>query len=74
MFFFFRVSIDQHDLHVVATDGTDVIDTTVESVIIGPGERYDFWISTTDPLGTGSYWIRVETTEYFNDTTVGLYY
>ncbi|CAH1789304.1 unnamed protein product, partial [Owenia fusiformis] len=63
MHFAFRVSIDHHPLHIIATDGNHVNTMTVESVIIYGGERYDFWINATDPLGTGVYCVRFETLE-----------
>ena len=70
MTFSFRLSIDNHDLHIIASDGGDVITTKVESLIIASGERYDFWIDASDPIGTGSYWIRAETLERFQNGEV----
>ena len=61
----FSVSIDNHPLHVVATDGADIVTKTVDVIIISPGERYDFWIDATDPEGLGLYWIRAVTMELF---------
>ena len=60
----FSVSIDLHKLHVISTDGSDVTTTPVDSIVIGGGERYDFWIDAVDPTGSGSYWIRVDTLEW----------
>ena len=57
------VSIDKHPLHVVATDGSDIVTTTVDIINIAPGERYDFYIDATDPDGTGLYWMRILTME-----------
>lgn len=59
----FRVSIDGHQLYVVAADGCDVVPLIVDMLIISPGERYDFYIDATDPDNTGNYWIRLETLE-----------
>lgn len=56
-----RVSVDNHTLSIVATDGYDVEPVTVESVIINPGERYDF-ILTADKESS-HYWIRVDSME-----------
>ena len=70
MAFTFRLSIDNHDLHIIASDGGDVITTKVESVMVASGERYDFWIDASDPIGNGSYWIRAETLERFLDDEV----
>ena len=64
MLFMFRLSIDSHPLHVISLDGRDVIERVVESVIVAPGERLDFWIEATDLDLTGLYWIRVENLEY----------
>ena len=64
MTFSFKVSIDHHDLNVIATDGDDIDTVTVQHLIISPGERYDFWIAPTDPAQAGSYWIRLTTLEY----------
>ena len=70
MDFTFRLSIDNHDLHIIASDGGDVVTTKVESVMIASGERYDFWIDASDPIGNGSYWIRAETLERFKNDEV----
>ncbi|CAH1796369.1 unnamed protein product [Owenia fusiformis] len=71
MYYAFRVSIDYHQLHVISTDGNHVITTTVQSVIVYGGERYDFWINATDPLGVGNYWVRFETLErYVQNKTI----
>ena len=70
MTYSFRVSIDQHVLHVISTDGDDVMDTPVESIIIHGGERYDFWVNASDPTEEGLYWIRAENFEYALDKKV----
>ena len=64
MSFAFRLRIDGHMLHVVSVDGADVKECIVESAIVFPGERLDFWIQADDPLRTGKYWIRAENLEY----------
>ena len=45
-------------LTVVATDGCDVQPRMYESIIINPGERYDFIITTNQK--NGDYWIRAD--------------
>ena len=40
----FRISIDEHDLTVIASDGYDVKPRKVESLVINPGERFDFFL------------------------------
>eukprot|EP01060_Flectonema_neradi_P003697 TRINITY_DN1239_c0_g1_i2.p1 TRINITY_DN1239_c0_g1~~TRINITY_DN1239_c0_g1_i2.p1 ORF type:complete len:648 (+),score=118.20 TRINITY_DN1239_c0_g1_i2:76-2019(+) len=54
-----KVSIDQHELIILATDGVDVKPELVESVIIQPGETYDMTVNLNQ--SPDLYWIRVET-------------
>ena len=61
MIFPFRVSVDNHLLTVVAADGFDVQPMTVESIIISPGERFDF-ILTANQIEE-NYWIRADSLE-----------
>lgn len=56
-----RVSVDSHELTVIASDGFDVQPVNAESFIINPGERYDFTIVTNQ--NADNYWIRAETLE-----------
>ncbi|XP_035662672.1 L-ascorbate oxidase-like [Branchiostoma floridae] len=63
MMFPFRVSVDQHELTLIATDGDRILEQTAESFIINTGERYDFYI-TTDQT-PGNYWIRSDTIELY---------
>lgn len=51
-----RVSVDNHEISVVASDGYDIDPWVVESFIIQPGERYDFILDANQP--DGNYWIR----------------
>ena len=51
-----RVSVDNHEILVVATDGYDIDPWMVESLVIQPGERYDFILDANQPYG--NYWIR----------------
>ncbi|XP_055883275.1 uncharacterized protein LOC106072733 isoform X3 [Biomphalaria glabrata] len=57
----FRVSIDEHVLKIVASDGNDLSPVEVESFIINPGERYDFVIEANQT--DKNYWIRAVTLE-----------
>lgn len=57
----FRISIDNHPLTIVASDGFELVPETVESFIINPGERFDFIINTTEIVA--NYWIRAPTLE-----------
>lgn len=56
-----EISIDQHNLTVVSTDGYDIEPLTVDSVIIQPGERYDFILTAEQEVG--NYWIRGQTVQ-----------
>ena len=57
----FRVSVDGHELTVIASDGYDLEPVVAESFIINPGERFDFEIMADQPVG--NYWIRGITLE-----------
>ena len=72
MLYAYKVSVDQHKLTVISTDGFFIQPViNVDYVIVYPGERYDFVLSANqDP--TQYYWIRAETLEV--DTTGGLPY
>lgn len=56
-----RISVDQHPIMVIASDGYDLKPMMVESFIINPGERFDFLINATQSVG--NYWIRGESIE-----------
>ncbi|XP_065673687.1 uncharacterized protein LOC105843944 isoform X3 [Hydra vulgaris] len=56
-----RISVDDHSLEMVASDGYDFQTFTVESFIINPGERYDFILEANRPVG--NYWIRAVSLE-----------
>ena len=62
--FSFMVSVDHHTLNVIAMDGHDIQTYQADYVVLFPGDRFDFWIDASDPLGTGLYWMRFETLEY----------
>ena len=51
-----EVSIDDHPLQVVSTDGQTVVPVTVDKVVMLQGERFDVRVRTDRP---GNYWIRV---------------
>lgn len=64
----FKFSIDDHKLHLMASDGQFVERVTVDYIIIHSGERYDFILRTKEVTGAdGNYWMRAETLEA--DTT-----
>ncbi|XP_078662977.1 uncharacterized protein LOC144906507 [Branchiostoma floridae x Branchiostoma belcheri] len=62
MSYAFRVSIDRHELTMIATDGNRIKDLKAESFIINTGERFDFYISTRNKP-VQNYWLRAETLE-----------
>lgn len=65
MLFSFRFSIDEHTLHVIATDGNDVEAESAQSIIISSGERFDILLKT-DGNPRKNYFIRAETIEVKN--------
>ena len=57
----FRVSVDEHNITVIASDGYDLKSQLVESFVINPGERFDFLLETNQPVK--NYWIRANSME-----------
>ncbi|XP_060566453.1 uncharacterized protein LOC132725369 [Ruditapes philippinarum] len=55
----FRISVDNHVMTVIASDGYDLEPVEAESFVINPGERFDFEITANNDVG--NYWIRGET-------------
>ncbi|CAG2057587.1 unnamed protein product [Timema podura] len=53
-----KVAIEDHSLLVIATDGTPIQPTLVDSIILLPGERYDVVIEAKESHRS-SYWIHV---------------
>lgn len=64
----FRVSVDNHMLSVIESDGYPIKSTLVESFVINPGERFDFIIDANQPIG--NYWIRGKTLEVTPRNTI----
>ena len=56
-----RVSIDDHKLLAIASDGRYFDPVEVDYIIIHTGETYDFLLNATQ--GESEYWIRAETLE-----------
>ncbi|GAB6019581.1 hypothetical protein CHUAL_001150 [Chamberlinius hualienensis] len=52
-----QVSVDNHTMVVIATDGHPVEAIKVESLVIYAGERFDFVIIANQPVD--NYWIRM---------------
>lgn len=57
------LSVDNHKLKVVATDGNEIEPIIVDLIVIHTGERFDFVLEAKKNIG--NYWIRAET---FHDT------
>ena len=64
--FAYRVSISDHKLTIIATDGYPVQPVDVDYIIIHSGERYDFALKPKNATEVGikrNYLIRAETLE-----------
>lgn len=55
---FFKVSVDNHELVAIATDGAPLKPVTVQSIMIHPGERFDFVLNANQ--APGNYWIKLQ--------------
>ncbi|XP_033127482.1 laccase-5-like, partial [Anneissia japonica] len=53
-----RISVDNHTMTIIATDGTPVEPFETDCFLIGGGERFDFILNANQPIG--NYWVRVE--------------
>ncbi|KAL5012009.1 hypothetical protein ScPMuIL_010560 [Solemya velum] len=53
----FKISVDDHVIEVIATDGSPVKGVVVDSVVVQTGERYDFVLHANQPID--NYWFRV---------------
>lgn len=54
--FSYEISVDSHELWIMALDGHEIHSKQVDYFIISPAERVDFEIETNQPVST--YWIR----------------
>jgi len=50
----FRVSVDGHNISVIASDGYDIEAEEAESFIINPGKRFDFELSADQSVSLGT--------------------
>ena len=57
----FRISVDQHEITIIASDGYDLEPKLVESFVIHPGERFDFLLKADRKVD--NYWIRANSME-----------
>lgn len=53
-----EISIDNHTLNVIASDGNYIEPVSVDSLIAFSGERFDIAVVADQPIG--NYWIRVK--------------
>ncbi|WVQ72983.1 hypothetical protein IAR50_002546 [Cryptococcus sp. DSM 104548] len=63
-----RMSIDDHDLEVIETDGTDIYGPTLHEVPVAPAERFSVLINTTQGAEGDAFWIRASTATYCGTT------
>lgn len=61
------ISIDNHPLTMIATDGFDIEPQIADAFIINTGERYDFVITANQTVD--NYYIRAKTLEINRNTT-----
>ena len=54
----FKVSLDSHNLTVIAADFVPIVPYDTQWLFIGIGERYDVIITANQPIG--NYWFRAE--------------
>ncbi|WVQ77653.1 hypothetical protein IAR50_007341 [Cryptococcus sp. DSM 104548] len=57
----FRMSVDDHSLEVVESDGTPVWGPTVHELQLAPGERYSAIIDTNGGAEGDAFWLRATT-------------
>jgi len=61
----YKFSIDEHNLTVIATDGSFIEPIETQFIIIHTGERYDLILRAEKPReNVNDYWIRAETMEF----------
>jgi len=53
-----EISVDNHNLTVIASDGKDIEPEIVSTLTLHGGERYDFVLNADQPIA--SYWLRVQ--------------
>ncbi|XP_072044923.1 uncharacterized protein [Amphiura filiformis] len=58
-----EVSIDNHNLTVIAADGAPIQNISVDRIGVGSGERFDFVLTADQDVG--NYWFRVQVSRGF---------
>ncbi|KAL1123234.1 hypothetical protein AAG570_002321, partial [Ranatra chinensis] len=51
-----QLSIDNHSMTAISTDGIDIVPVKVDSLVSYAGERWDFILTADRPIG--NYWMR----------------
>ncbi|CAJ0936453.1 unnamed protein product, partial [Mesorhabditis belari] len=59
------ISIEDHNLTIVAADGNEVVPITVDKLIIFPGERYDILVKGLRNPSRKNYYVIAETVQYY---------
>ncbi|XP_070544866.1 uncharacterized protein [Ptychodera flava] len=79
MVFSYRISIDDHKLKVITSDGFDVNPKDVDYIVVSAGERYDFVLTTKTDPEHNEYQVRADTMRFdevnkrpFNDTNAAV--
>ncbi|OXG19097.1 hypothetical protein C367_04541 [Cryptococcus neoformans Ze90-1] len=54
----YRISVDNHSMEIVETDGTAVYGPTIHEIPISSGERYSVIINTTEGKEGDAFWLR----------------
>jgi len=57
-----EITIDDHELMVISTDGNDIQPEIVSTITIQPGERYDFVVNANK--SPSNYWMRITGNSY----------
>ncbi|KAI5120438.1 hypothetical protein M0805_009900 [Coniferiporia weirii] len=66
----YQFSIDQHNMTIIETDGTETQPNTVDIITVEPAQRYSVIVTADKPVG--NYWIRaIPVGGDGNPTTVG---
>lgn len=53
-----EISISNHQLFTIASDGSPIDAITVDGIVVSGGERYDFVVSADKPIGNYAIQVR----------------
>ncbi|XP_077975451.1 uncharacterized protein LOC120332721 [Styela clava] len=54
----YEITIDGHELNIIASDGADIKPYLVTSLVVHGGERFDFVVNASQDIS--NYWIRIQ--------------